>query len=265
MKKGRSALIKLLRKRLLIDADIVIFQFACVNQVEYDWGNEVVSEVISPLEEAITDLELFIEGLKVATGTEDLEPLFCLSTGEGYRYGVLPSYKHNRKDKERPILLDPLREHIKETYRILEVDGLEADDIMGILGSKYPDKYVIATLDKDLVQIPLVWRYNWRTETTDFSSLEEANRFFYTQILTGDTSDGYSGCPSIGDKRAEKILADVDDILNEQEVWQAIVSTYESKGLTEADALVQARVARILRHEDFDEENKEVILWTPTD
>ena len=46
--------------------------------------------------------------------------------------------------------------------------------------------------------------------------------------------------------------------------WQSVVELFESKGFTEEDALLQARVARILRYEDYDFEKKEVILWTPT-
>jgi DNA polymerase-1 len=45
-------------------------------------------------------------------------------------------------------------------------------------------------------------------------------------------------------------------------MWQAIVTTYEKAGLTEDDAIIQARCARILRYEDIDNEG-EIILWTP--
>lgn len=247
------------KKALLIDADIVIFQHACTNQVRYDWDEDVYSEVITP-EEAIEEMKLFINNLRVATETEESPPLFCFSKGKSFRYDVLPSYKHNRKDKERPVLLETLKDYIKEHYRVLEREGLEADDIIGILGSKYPDKYIIATLDKDLAQIPEVWNYNWRTGVMESFSLEEADRFFWTQILTGDPTDGYSGCPQIGSKRAETIL---EGVTSEKEAWEAIVEAYEARGLTEEDALVQARVARILRHTDFDEVNERVILWTP--
>jgi DNA polymerase-1 len=45
--------------------------------------------------------------------------------------------------------------------------------------------------------------------------------------------------------------------------WEAIVEAYESKGFTEEDALVQARVARILRKDDWDFDNNCHKLWTP--
>jgi DNA polymerase-1 len=61
------------------------------------------------------------------------------------------------------------------------------------------------------------------------------------QTLVGDTSDGYPGCPGIGPVKAEKVLGMPPN-------WQDVVGAYRAAKLTEADALVQARVARILRY-----------------
>lgn len=44
-------------------------------------------------------------------------------------------------------------------------------------------------------------------------------------------------------------------------MWERIVRTYEAKGLTEQDALTQARCAFILRHGHYDDGR--VTLWTP--
>ena len=247
-------------KVLLVDADILIFQHACTNQIVYDWGDGIESEVLTP-EEAVEEMELFIENLKVVTETTESPPLFCFSKGRSFRYDVLPTYKHNRKDRERPILLETLKAHIRRNYRTLEKEGLEADDLLGILGTSYPDRYIIASIDKDLRQIP-TWNYNWRTGVMDSFSLEEANRYFFMQVLTGDPTDGYKGCPGIGPKRAEKILEGVN-VLDEKEAWRVVVEAYASKGLTEEEALQQARVARILRHTDYDLEKDEVVLWEP--
>ena len=45
---------------------------------------------------------------------------------------------------------------------------------------------------------------------------------------------------------------------------KAVVETFEEKGLTEADALVNARLARILTTDDFNHDKQDPILWTPT-
>jgi len=41
------------------------------------------------------------------------------------------------------------------------------------------------------------------------------------------------------------------------------VAAFESRGLTEEDALIQARVARILRADDYDFKESQPILWSP--
>ena len=46
--------------------------------------------------------------------------------------------------------------------------------------------------------------------------------------------------------------------------WSTVVKAFEDKGLTEDDALLNARLARILTIDDYDTKDKEPILWTPT-
>jgi DNA polymerase-1 len=79
------------------------------------------------------------------------------------------------------------------------------------------------------------------------------------QTLVGDTSDGYKGCPGVGKVKAEKLLAGNDKLY-----WEIVRATFEKAGLTEQDALTQARLARILRFSDWDNEKKEPILWSPS-
>jgi DNA polymerase-1 len=73
----------------------------------------------------------------------------------------------------------------------------------------------------------------------------------------------------VGKVKAEKLLTvtNIPDMplaeLREMR-WAAVVAAYEKAGLTEQDALTQARLARILRYSDWDNEKKEPILWTPT-
>ena len=45
--------------------------------------------------------------------------------------------------------------------------------------------------------------------------------------------------------------------------WEAIVKAFNKKGLTEADALKTARLAKILQNEDYNFKKKEPILWQP--
>jgi DNA polymerase-1 len=79
------------------------------------------------------------------------------------------------------------------------------------------------------------------------------------QTLTGDTVDGYSGVPKVGAVTANKMLADKD--MPVKDMWEIVVKAYEKAGMNEQDALQQARVARILRHGEYDKKTGEVKLW----
>ena len=76
------------------------------------------------------------------------------------------------------------------------------------------------------------------------------------QTLTGDVTDGYAGLKGVGPKSAEKILG-------ARPTWDAVVAAYQKQELTEDYALTQARLARILRSSDWDDEKQSVILWEP--
>lgn len=243
-------------KTLLVDADIVAYQFAVVNQDEYIWDEETTSKV-TDLDRALEQVDYFIEGLMKTTKAS--KALFCFSSSPNFRYSVLPTYKHNRTG-EKPELYSEVRAYIEDKYECKTKPNLEADDVLGILSTLNPEQMVIATIDKDLMQIQ-GHHYNWRKDEYVYVTQEQADRFFYRQILMGDPTDGYSGCPYIGVKRAEDIL--IQAVVDEKSIWEAIVEAYEAKGLTEEYALQQARVARILRAEDYDFENQEVILWAP--
>ena len=140
-------------------------------------------------------------------------------------------------------------------------DVLEGDDLMGIMSTEARGKYIICSIDKDMMQIP-GRHYNWNTQRRTMQTANAANHFFYRQILTGDPGDGYTGIPGCGPVKADKILDGLDQ--SHEAYWGAITAAYEAAGLCEADAIVQARVARILRRGDYDYDKKEVHLWTPT-
>jgi DNA polymerase-1 len=78
------------------------------------------------------------------------------------------------------------------------------------------------------------------------------------QCLSGDQTDGYGGVPGIGVKRAEALFK------KEGYSWRTVVRAFKDKGLTEEDALVNARLARILTTDDYDHEQNIPRLWTPT-
>jgi DNA polymerase-1 len=245
-------------KELLIDGDILLYQYGCTNQSFIDWGDGIGSEW-TEFEQAKDELDSFLVSLQLKTHTQNF--IICFSSPPSFRYEILPTYKHNRKDKEKPKLYYDLKCYMLDKYPFRAIPNLEGDDVMGVLSTQSPGKYIICSIDKDMKQIPGE-HYNWRTGKRFTVTEEEADRWFYTQVLTGDTTDGYSGCPGIGPKKANYLINNLED-LSQLAWWTIIKIQFESKGLTEQDALVQARVARILRNGDYNFEHETIRLWNP--
>ena len=128
---------------------------------------------------------------------------------------------------------------------------------MGILATKPENKgkCVVVSDDKDLKTIPGKLYRPTLDEKMDITE-QEANRYFLTQCLTGDATDGYLGIPGVGPKAAERILGPRPD-------WSIVYREYLKAGMSLDDAIQQARLARILHWDDWDDEKGEVILWAP--
>ena len=248
-------------RTLLLDADVVAFKIAAVNETAVDWDDDGDVQVFANEADARKQMTEYVEELLDLTGSDEV--VVCLSAegGRYYRHDFFPEYKAHRSHGRRPELLTKMKDMLAEEWASYRKPHLEADDVLGILQTKpgmFKGETVICTTDKDLRQIPGL-HVNMKTWEIEEESEEAGEYFFYTQILTGDTVDGFKGCPGIGPKRAEKILGE----LQADEYWPAIVEAYEKKGLTEEDAIIQARVARILRHGEYDYKHKEPILWKP--
>lgn len=252
---------------LLIDGDVLLYRFGHRGQESADWDGDGEKHTWTINEDmTIHEMHDFIKWLKEKTGCTKVWICLSGSSSDIFRYKILSTYKHNRKDKEKPELFKVLREELIEQYTIAQKPNLEADDGLGIISTSMPGKCIVCTIDKDLQQIPgMFFNFDKDEEPREISK-EDADLFFYKQILTGDPTDGFSGAPGIGTKTADKIINGVYGELahpSEADIWKAIVETYERKGQTEEYALTMARMARILRVEDWDIERQEPIYWEP--
>lgn len=242
----------------LIDGDVLLYKTAAVCEVDTDWGGGFHT-LHSDAETAIPVLDGMIDSMIEAVQAND-NRVVITDSGNQFRKTVYPLYKSNRKSIRRPLLWGVLREHLVSSWKAMMKPGLEGDDVLGIL-STHPTiikgDSVIVSIDKDMGTIPGAWFNPGKPEAGIMSvSEEEADYFHLFQTLTGDTTDGYPGCPGIGPVAATKLL-------DASPTWATVVEAYAKRGLTEADALAQARCARILRASDYDFKKKEPILWTP--
>lgn len=247
----------------IIDGDTIIYQATSSSEKVIQW-DEFNATTTSDLRECAAKFDGKVEEIQRDLNADEV--LIALSDSERWRPSVMPAYKHNRTGR-KPLNYGQLRAYCEENYLTYIRPTLEGDDILGILATHpklIPGKKIIVAIDKDLRQIPgTLYNYD-KKELREISDLE-ADRFFYTQTLTGDVTDGYKGCPGIGAKKAATILAPFfgDEGFDHRGAWVVIVAAYEKAGLSEVEALQNARVARICRNGDYDFDTKEVVLWNP--
>lgn len=248
---------KTLPLTLLIDGDQFLYEVTSAHEVEADWGDDLWT-LHTDLGACKKTLQARIEGVCKRFKTDSF--IFCLSDDVNFRKEVLPSYKAKRKTVRKPLAYQALKKWAEQEYRCLAMPKLEADDVMGILAT---EETLTVSEDKDMKTIPgSVFR---KGEVEAFNEAE-ADYWFLYQTLCGDVTDGYKGCPSIGDKTAMKILDQfkMNGGFDLSLAWEAVSAAFIKAGLTEEDALQQARCARILRASDWNAETQTVNLWTPT-
>ena len=234
---------------LLIDADIIAFKACASAETPVNWGDGLWTLHCFEQDVALR-LDEQIDKLVNEAPVQDC--IVALSDKENYRKELAPYYKANRSNTRKPMLLQWAREYMQSKYNTIIYRRLEADDVLGILGTANTDT-IIWSEDKDLLTVPAK---HWINGEVVEISEADADYNFYHQTLTGDSTDNYKGCPKIGGVTANKLL-DVDCS------WDTVVNTFAKQGLGEAVAIEQARLARILRNGEYDTDTGEVKLWTP--
>jgi len=242
-------------RKLLIDGDILIYKIATLNEVDTHWGDGLwtlhCDENIckGQVDDTITDL-------KHDLGADSY--VVALTDTTNFRKDVLPSYKDNRKQRRKPMVLNALRDYVLEKHKGVIFKGLEADDVLGIMATEPSNEQrIIVSIDKDLRQIPALVCSDGMN--VDKISKAEADYWFMIQAMAGDATDGYSGVPNVGVKTTQKILGENNVPL--LELWKKVVATYDKAGFSKKEALQQARVAHILRHGEYNKKTHKVKLW----
>ena len=239
--------------QLRIDADFIAYRAAQQAEIEIEWG-EHLTTVQTDSNLAVDIFEREITSLRKRFSSDDVVLYFTWHTN--FRKEVDPDYK-GKRTKRKPCGYKRLLDYCRSTYDCHELVGLEADDVLGIECHTNPGDFILISPDKDFKQIACR-QYDPLSKQERTVKLKEADAFFYRQVLTGDPVDGYKGLPGIGEVRASAILNK-----GKADLWGAVVAAYEEKGLTEADAIHQARLARILRPGEYDFDNLKPLLWSP--
>lgn len=231
----------------LVDADIIAYaSAAAVHSTQGDYLDLI--NAIDCRFETWTDIP----------DLEGRDTIACLSSGPHFRRFLWPSYKATRTQAKPPMLEDA-KDYIRDSYYYAAMEGLEADDVMGILATAPGNENsIIVTIDKDLLQIP---GSLCNPQTAKFHQITESDGHYMMcyQWLVGDSSDNYPGLPGIGPVKAKKFLASV------RESWEAgksgqtweefchwrIREFFSEKGHSPSFCEAQRLCAKILQFTDF--------------
>lgn len=273
-------------RTVLIDGDILVVSTGASLEKEICWdadengiGDEWTlhcdtAEVKKTIMQAVENIRDDLKADKA---------VITLSKGTTFRHELSDDYKAGRGRK--PVGTAEVKRWLIEEQGAKYIPGIEADDIMGILATNpriIKGEKVICSADKDMKTIPgLLYRDGELTEISPF----EAEQYWMMQTLAGDTTDGYPGCPGLGEKSAMEALEDLKGweqyehvyksgkkegqiemkwrSTKEATMWDVVVSQFIKAGKTVEDAILQARLARILHSDDYDFKNKKVKLWQP--
>jgi DNA polymerase-1 len=226
---------------LLFDADVLCYQAAASSEETIDWGDDEVVTKTGNLKKAQDIFHAYTERYMTELGAKSFE--LCWTGSGNFRREVLPTYKEHRKKSEKPVDYKALQYWAIQNYPSTTIDRLEGDDVLGIKSTAEPGKHIIVSIDKDLLGIPgQFFRMGMMGKPGIMHNVTEeaAKEFFLTQVLMGDKTDNYFGIPGIGPKKALKHFSE------HGYNWPSVILAYENAGLTEADAIQQARCAKIL-------------------
>ena len=151
--------------------------------------------------------------------------------GPTFRHELFEQYKAQREETPEDIRASvPIIKDILRAYRIpiLEVSGYEADDVIGTLSHQADAlgiKTYMMTPDKDYGQLvtenALIYRPKFGDKEFEVMGVERVKEKFGIECpeqvidllgLMGDSSDNIPGCPGVGEKTAQKLIAEFGDI-----------------------------------------------------
>lgn len=255
---------------VIMDADVIAYMAsAAACELPDIWGTGEPTR--TELEDACKRADETVEGWAEAAEctAPEIRLAFSGPSANNFRRKVHPEYKHNRTG-EKPEHYHEVVDYLKENYDYRQYSNLEGDDILGM---HMGEGWVAVSTDKDMRTVPghfVRIRVDGTVDRYD-STEAMANHFWMFQTLTGDTVDGYKGCPGCGPKGATACLPSVGASVSE--LWHAVLRRYEEAwrkpgtkkkfitGHPEDEARMNARSARILRVGEYDFETEGVSLW----
>jgi len=226
-----------------------------------------------------------INRLLTISGCDNVELAF--TAGKCFRFTLGDcSYKDNRKKIIRPAGLVEIKDAISNKFKSINCVNIEADDYVCYKVRTNP-LYICSAIDKDVLysnpgKVLNYYEANYITRNGNIVSRnihwetvseKQSDYWPFIQCLEGDSSDNIIGPKGIGPKTMlkffgvtltkdeKKEVKKVSDLLkfidkfpefNVYNAWNSVVTAYESKGLSEMDALANANLLAMNLYTDID-------------
>lgn len=207
---------------IIIDGNNILYACLAMNKDDYTLYEEYIGGVTG-----------FLKSLNKIVNTVDPKRIFVVFDIDksDMRLHLYPEYKANRtgfSDGELSDRMDFKERHInilrdilpKLNCHVLAVEKVEGDDVIANYIKQTKHHTTIVSSDRDLIQLmnknTSVYRHIGNQE---FISLETIKDYLdypyywlkYIKILSGDASDNITSIKGLGEKRAIKILKEVND------------------------------------------------------
>jgi 5'-3' exonuclease len=212
----------------LIDTDLLLYEIGSYTD---DEGHPLSW----PLCKSRADAK--IEKITQAAGCDDYRLYLTGDNNFRIREGTIKPYKGHRVSPKPPNYAN-LKKYFTESKnfegKVIVTDGYEADDALSIkqLHELMSDEYdlecgkykknlygtVLCSRDKDLNMVP-GYHYSWgsgkqKEKEVWYVTREEGWHWFYTQLLTGDSTDNIPGLYRVGSVAAKKLLSGLTEPLS---------------------------------------------------
>lgn len=268
--------------QVLLDADILLYEVGF--GAESGWQGEGLPS----FDHVANLLDERINNICVMAGATVPPKLYL--TGKGnFRYDIAKRVPYKTRAGNKPFHYYNIKAYIKSKYDWYEYYGFEADDALRIeqtlrdkraieavaLGEDAEPETIVCSRDKDSLNYE-GWKYSWELgaqpsfgpkKVTGFGTLTlspdkkklrgTGEKYFYSQILTGDITDSIPGLPKCGPKKAFDIL---QATTTPTEAFQSVLSAYRALygEAAEVELLEQGRLLHMTKelHPDGS-----VVLW----
>jgi 5'-3' exonuclease len=243
-------------KRMVIDADLWTYDVAFAAERK---------DLTLPFSYCIDLIDTRLHELKETLHCDEFTMYL---TGSGnFRHDIAKAdvYKGNR-NQPRPKYYQNIRDYLVVQYNAQVINGMEADDALAMELTEHGEGVICVSRDKDLRQVP-GWHYSYSVGNQlpfgphKYDYLGELNlfkmksgnkitggglKFFYSQVLTGDTVDNYKGIKGTGPVTTYKLLSDCE---SDYELLRVSLQEYHRKHAENAAEafLEQADLAWMVR------------------